>query len=74
MPSIFTWKKYCTRQPSRTAEDVITSLRLSTEVAFSVVERIFLPREPKKPIIHSLTLMEARSTIKVNSVNSTAAG
>ena len=46
-------------QLTSTAEVASTSFRLSTEEARSVVERIRLPSEAKKPDIHSFIAMEA---------------
>src|SRR5699024_7134467 len=74
IPSILIWKKYPAAQPRSTAEEAITSFRLSTEVACSVVERMRLPRERKKPAIQSFTPMESSSTTKVAMENSTASG
>ena len=73
-PSIFISKKYAAAQPTSTAAVAMTSLRLSAEAAFSVVERILRPREPKNSDIQSLTSAPATSTAKVSTLGSTASG
>ena len=57
-----------------TAEVEITSLRLSSAVAISAPDSIFLPMPRLKRAIQSLTAMDMSSTITVAQLNTTPVG
>ena len=73
-PSTVRWAKCSTRQPARTAAEEITSFRLSTEVAWRVVDWMCRPNPAKNRDIHSFPRIATMSTPKTTGEVSTGWG
>ncbi len=73
-PSTVRWAKCSTRQPARTAAEEITSFRLSTEVAWRVVDWMCRPSPAKNRDIHSFPRIATMSTPKTTGEVSTGWG